>query len=49
MKNPNRLMEDAFEEWLEKCPNKWLRIDANKDSNTFVFYREDEEDEDETN
>ena len=45
MKNPNRLMEDEFEEWLEKCPNEWLRIDANKDSSSFLFYRRDGEED----
>ena len=40
MKNPNRLMEDEFEEWLEKCPNEWLRIKNDMQSkrcSTFLY------------
>ena len=39
-----RLMEDEFLEWLDKCPNEWLRIAADKESNTYLFYRKNEED-----
>ena len=38
-----RLMEDEFLEWLDKCPNNWLRIASDKDSNTYCFYRKNEE------
>ena len=39
-----RLMENEFLEWLDKCPNKWLRIASDNESNTYCFYRKNEED-----
>ena len=41
--NSLHLMEDEFLEWLDKCPNDWLRIASDKDSNTYCFYRKNEE------
>ena len=41
MKDPNRLMEDEFNDWLNKCPNDYVRLESDKDSNTYRFYRKD--------
>jgi len=38
-----RLMDDEFLEWLDKCPNDWLRIASDNESNTYCFYRKNEE------
>ena len=45
----SQLMDDTFHDWLEKCPNNWIRIDLEqgKDdegndkgiSATYKFYR----------
>lgn len=45
MKDPNRLMEEEFQEWLKKCPNNWVRLESDKDSNTYRFYRKDGEED----
>ena len=45
MKDPNRLMEKEFQQWLDKCPNNWVRLESDKDSNTYRFYRKDGEED----
>ena len=45
----SQLMDDTFHEWLEKCPNNWVRIDIEQGkepgedikciSATYKFYR----------
>lgn len=45
MKDPNRLMEKEFHQWLNECPNKWVRLESDKDSNTYRFYRKDGEED----
>ena len=43
MKDPNRLMEEEFHAWLDKCPNDWLRLESDEESNTYKFYRKNDE------
>ena len=39
---PNQhLMDDLFHDWLEKCPNNWVRLDIDQDSATYKFYKND--------
>ena len=45
VKDPNRLMEAEFHKWLDKCPNNWVRLESDKDSNTYRFYRKDVEED----
>ena len=45
MRDPNRLMEKEFQQWLAKCPNNWVRLESDKDSNTYRFYRKDGEED----
>ncbi len=45
MKDPNRIMEDEFNDWLNKCPNNFVRLESDKDSNTYRFYRNDVEED----
>ena len=50
---PNsQLMDDEFHDWLEKCPNNWVRLAIEEDTNsclsaTYKFYRNDLRREDE--
>ena len=39
--NPS-LMEDEFHDWLSQCPNNWVRVAVDKDSSTYMFYRNDD-------
>ena len=41
----NSLMENEFHDWLEQCPNNWVRLAADDDSSTYKFYREDQEED----
>ena len=41
--NPS-LMEDEFHDWLEQCPNSWVRLAVDDDSSTYKFYRKDDND-----
>ena len=36
---------DRFYEWLNECPNEWERTSFDKDSSTYVFYCNDDEEE----
>ena len=45
MKDPNRIMENEFNDWLSKCPNDFVRLGSDKDSNTYRFYRKDVEED----
>ena len=38
------LMEDEFHDWLEQCPNSWVRLAVDNDSSTYKFYRNDDND-----
>ena len=48
----SQLMDDLFHDWLEKCPNNWVRIDIEQGkepgenikciSATYKFFRNDE-------
>ena len=40
------LMEQEFHEWLNQCPNNWVRLAADSESSTYRFYRNEEEDND---
>ncbi len=44
MTNDPSLMEDEFHDWLSQCPNNWVRLDADNDSSTYKFYRNDDDD-----
>ena len=37
------LMEDEFHDWLSQCPNSWIRLDADDDSSTYKFYRNNDD------
>ena len=39
------LMEHEFHDWLEKCPNNWVRLAADNDSSTYKFYKNDNDDD----
>ena len=45
MKDPNRVMENEFNDWLNKCPNDFVRLASDKDSNTYKFYRKEVEED----
>ena len=38
-------MNDRFYEWLNECPNQWIRSSFDKDSSTYVFYCNDDEED----
>ena len=38
------LLEIEFHDWLSQCPNKWVRLAIDKDSATYKFYRNDDDD-----
>lgn len=42
--NPS-LMEESFHDWLDNCPNSWVRIQADNESSTYKFYRNTESDD----
>ena len=44
MTNDPGLMEDEFYAWLSQCPNNWVRLAIDKDSSTYMFYKEDDDD-----
>ena len=35
-------MEDSFHDWLDNCPNNWVRIESNDESSTYKFYKNTE-------
>ena len=47
----SQLMDDTFHDWLEKCPNNWVRLDIEQGKEpgenikciaaTYKFYRND--------
>ncbi len=39
------LMEQEFHDWLDQCPNSWVRLAADNDSSTYKFYRKDNDDD----
>jgi len=39
------LMDDEFHNWLDKCPNNWVRLSSDNDSSTYKFYRLDKDDD----
>ena len=39
------LMDDEFHNWLENCPNNWVRLASDDNSSTYKFYRHDENDD----
>lgn len=39
------LMDNEFHDWLDKCPNNWVRLSSDDDSSTYKFYRHDNDDE----
>ena len=41
MTNDPSLMEDEFHDWLDNCPNSWVRLANDEDSATYKFYRRD--------
>ncbi len=43
MTNDPSLMEDEFHDWLDQCPNSWVRIAIDEDSATYKFYRNDDD------
>jgi len=44
MSNNPGLMEPEFRDWLDQCPNNWVRLAADDDSSTYKFYRKDTDD-----
>jgi hypothetical protein len=40
-------VDDQFLDWLDQCPNKWLRIEEEPGAVTYVFYKNDEDEDDE--
>jgi len=36
---------DEFHDWLSQCPNNWVRLAVDKDSSTYMFYRNDDEED----
>ena len=38
------VMSDEFLEWLDQCPNQWLRIEDSEGSVTYLFYKGDDDD-----
>ena len=44
MTNNPSLMEPEFHDWLDQCPNNWVRLAADDDSATYKFYRNDTDD-----
>ena len=39
------LMPDKFSKWLESCPLQWQMMKIEKDSGTYMFFIEDNEDD----
>ena len=39
------LMEENFHDWLQQCPNNWVRLAADNESSTYKFYGNGEEEE----
>ena len=39
------LMETEFHDWLDQCPNSWVRLAVDDDSSTYKFYRKDNEED----
>ena len=39
------LMEHEFHDWLDQCPNSWVRLAVDNDSSTYKFYRKDDDDD----
>lgn len=36
-------LNDSFHKWLAECPNEWVRVTYDKDSSTYMFYRNDDQ------
>ena len=45
MTNDPSLMDNEFHDWLDQCPNNWVRLAVDKDSSTYMFYKKDDDDE----
>ena len=39
------LMEEEFHDWVDQCPNSWVRLAVDDDSSTYKFYRKDNEED----
>ena len=44
MTNNPSLMDSEFHDWLDQCPNNWVRLASDKDSSTYMFYKKDDDD-----
>lgn len=33
-------LSDEFLDWLNQCPNQWLRLEDTEDSITYIFYKD---------
>ena len=44
MTNNPSLMDSEFHDWLDQCPNNWVRLASDKDSFTYMFYIKDDYD-----
>ena len=44
MTNDPSLMDNEFHDWLDQCPNNWVRLAVDKDSSTYMFYKKDDDD-----
>ena len=44
MTNDQSLMETEFQDWLDQCPNSWVKLAADDDSSTYKFYRNNDDD-----
>ena len=40
-------MTDEFYEWLDECPVKWFRINEDHGGASYVFLKDDEEEDNE--
>ena len=40
-------MNELFYEWLDACPAQWIRLDGVESESSYVFYGEEESDEEE--
>ena len=43
MTNDPSLMDNEFHDWLDQCPNNWVRLAFDEDSSTYMFYKKDDD------
>jgi len=36
-------MTDEFLDWLNQCPNQWLRLEDTEGTVTYMFYKENDD------